>query len=50
MSQERLNTLAIISIENKIANDINIDDVRLKFSTIKARKATFSKQICTKNQ
>lgn len=43
MSQDRLNNLATISIESDIVNDLNIEDLRLKFSRMKARKAFFSK-------
>ena len=43
MGQERLNHFAMISIENKTAVDLNIEDMRLKFSRIKARKVLFSR-------
>ena len=43
MGQERSNHLAMISIENKIAADLNIKDMRLKFSRMKARKVQFSR-------
>ena len=42
MGQERLKNFAIISIENKIAADLNIEGMRLKFSRMKARKVLFS--------
>ena len=43
MGQERLNHLAMISIENKIVADLNMEDMRLKFSRMKARKVLFSR-------
>ena len=43
MGQERLNDLAMISIEIKVAIDLNIEDMQLKFSRIKARKVLFSR-------
>lgn len=41
MNQDRLNNLAILSIENDIARKINFDDVITKFSHVKARKINF---------
>lgn len=41
MGQERLNDLAIISIENDVANPIDYDDVIEDFATAKARKKSF---------
>ena len=38
MRQERLNHFAMISIENKNPADLNIEEMRLKFSRMKARK------------
>lgn len=38
MSQNRLNGLAIISIENEVANSIGYDDIIEEFATSKARK------------
>ena len=43
MSQDRLDNLTAISIESDIVNDLNIEDLRLQFSWMKARKAIFSK-------
>ena len=43
MGQERLNNLAMISTENKTAADLNIEDMQLKFSRMKARKVLFSR-------
>ena len=43
MGQERLNHLAIIFIENKIAAGLYIEDMRLKFSRKKARKVLSSR-------
>ena len=43
MGQERLNHITMISIKNKIAADLNIEDMRLKFSRKKARKVLFSR-------
>ena len=43
MGEERLNNLAMISIENKIAADLNIEDKRFKFFRMKARKVLFSR-------
>lgn len=40
MSQNRLNGLAIISIENEVANTINYEDVIETFAETKARKKT----------
>uniref|UniRef100_A0A3Q1FCV8 TTF-type domain-containing protein n=1 Tax=Acanthochromis polyacanthus TaxID=80966 RepID=A0A3Q1FCV8_9TELE len=41
MSQERLSGLAVISINNKIANEISYDDVTDDFAHRKARKQRF---------
>jgi hypothetical protein len=38
MGQERLSSLAIVSIENEVANSINYDNVINQFATAKARK------------
>jgi len=38
MTQERLSNLAILSIENKITQTINFDDVIENFASIKSRK------------
>ncbi|XP_025408620.1 uncharacterized protein LOC112682293 [Sipha flava] len=38
MTQERLSNLAILSIENKITQTINFDDVIENFTSIKSRK------------
>lgn len=38
MSQERLSNLAILSIENKMTQTINFDDVIENFASIKSRK------------
>ena len=39
--QDRFNNLAIISIENDVANSIQYDDIIEEFATSKARKKTF---------
>ena len=38
MSQARLNSLAIISIENEYVKNINFDGVIDKFGAVKARR------------
>jgi hypothetical protein len=38
MTQERLSNLAILSIENKITQTINFNDVIENFASIKSRK------------
>ena len=38
MLQERLTSLAILSIERKVANSIDFDSVIDKFASLKARK------------
>ena len=38
MSQARLNSLAIISIENEHGQNVNFDNVISKFADAKARK------------
>ena len=42
MGQERLSSLAIISIENEVANKIDFDNVISEFSSRKARKVTLN--------
>ena len=42
MGQERLSSLAIISIENEVANNIDFDDVISEFALRKARKVTLN--------
>ena len=42
MGQERLTSLAIISIENEVANNIDFDDVISEFASRKARKVTLN--------
>ena len=42
MGQERLSSLAIISIENEVANNIDFDDVISEFASRKARKVTLN--------
>jgi len=41
MSEERLSGLSIISIENKRAQQLNLDEVIDKFAQVKARKVNF---------
>ena len=41
MTQERLTTLAMLSIENQLAQTLNFDDIIDKFAHQKARKAQF---------
>ena len=41
MSENRLNGLALMSIEREISNDIDFNDVINKFALQKARKQTF---------
>lgn len=41
MTQERLNGLAIISIENEVAHSLEYDDIIDDFANAKARKGTF---------
>lgn len=41
MSQERLTNSAILSIENKITNNIDFGDVVEDFVSIKSRKIKF---------
>jgi len=41
MGQERLSGLAIISIENDIASNINYDEVIHEFASAKARRGVF---------
>lgn len=41
MSQERLNGLAIISIEHEVASSIQYDEVIDEFAAAKARKGSF---------
>ncbi|XP_065650382.1 uncharacterized protein LOC136078532 [Hydra vulgaris] len=43
MGQERLSSLAIISIENEVANNIDFDVVISEFASRKARKETLKK-------
>lgn len=43
MGQEKLNGLAIISIESEAAKSINLDVLRKDFAKIKARRIPFSK-------
>ena len=45
MAQATLNHLAIISIENKITADLNIEDMRLKFSGMKLEKYYFQDKL-----
>ena len=42
MGQERLSSLAIILIENEVANNIDFDDVISEFASRKARKVTLN--------
>jgi hypothetical protein len=42
MSQDRLNGLAMISIEHEVADNLDTENLRLKFAQMKARKAAFS--------
>lgn len=42
MSQERLSSLAIISIENDVARTLNIENIVTTFAESKARKKSFS--------
>ena len=41
MGQSRLSDLAILSIENELAKDIDFDEVINKFAALKARKGKF---------
>jgi len=41
MSQERLNSLAILSMENKLASTISFDDIITEFAELKACKIKF---------
>ena len=41
MSQARLNKLAILSIENELAEKLHFDEVISKFAAVKARKQHF---------
>ncbi|XP_025192704.1 uncharacterized protein LOC112592770 [Melanaphis sacchari] len=40
-SQERLNSLAILSMENELASTINFDDIITEFAELKARRIKF---------
>ncbi|XP_065654677.1 zinc finger MYM-type protein 1-like [Hydra vulgaris] len=42
IGQERLSSLAIISIENEVANNIDFDDVISEFASKKARKVALN--------
>ena len=42
MGQERLSSLAIVLIENEVANNIDFDDVISEFASRKARKVTLN--------
>ncbi len=42
MGQERLSSLAILSIENEVANSVNFESIINKFASAKARKVTFN--------
>jgi len=42
MSEDRLNNLAILSIERKTASEIDFDNIINKFSSMKARKHTLN--------
>ena len=41
MSQSRLTSLAIISVENEIAKHVNFDELIKRFAEVKARKKAF---------
>ncbi|XP_071051386.1 zinc finger MYM-type protein 1-like [Onthophagus taurus] len=41
MSQERLNNLALISIENTVSQTLNLSEIVAEFAAAKARKITF---------
>jgi hypothetical protein len=41
MTQERLSALAVLSIETKIANNLNYEDILKTFSEAKSRKVHF---------
>ena len=43
MNQVRLTSMATLSIERKITEGINFDDVIKDFASMKARKKSFSK-------
>ena len=49
MGRERLSSLAIISIENEVANNIDSDDVISEFALRKVRKVTLNKSLCNLN-
>ena len=42
MSDERLSSLAVLSIENAIAHELDVTEVVRKFAETKARKAPFA--------
>ena len=41
MTGDRLNNLAIISIENDVVRDLNLETVIERFADMKARKKSF---------
>jgi len=41
MTQERLSAIAVLSIETKIANNLNYEDILKTFSEAKSRKVHF---------
>jgi len=41
MSQERLSSLSVLSIENGFAKDIDFEEVINSFASVKARKRIF---------
>lgn len=47
MSQERLNGLALISIENDVASKLNYSDLLSAFASAKARKVNFNNNFKT---